>query len=79
MNSGPSQAFLQSLRSEPAGWAISNEGAATVSLFLTPLMLMLLVLYVHILDSGLCTTIQNVILAFKGIALLSSSQKQAEA
>lgn len=76
MNSAPNQAFQQSLRTEPAGWAISSEGTAIASLLLTSLMLMLLLLQTQMLGSGLCTTTQNETLGLK--QTLSSGQKQAE-
>lgn len=56
MNSGPRQAFLQSLRTEPA---IFSEDAATVPIHLTSLVSMPLLHYIQMLSSGLCTTIQN--------------------
>lgn len=78
MYSGLSQAFWQSLRTEPAEWATSKEGAAIASLLLTSLTLMLLLLQTQMLGSGLCTTTQNETLGLKHTVLLSSGQKQAE-
>lgn len=78
MNSGPSQAFQQSLRTEPAGWAVSSEDAAIASLLFTSLVLMLLLLHIQMLGSGLYTTTQNEILGLKHTVLLNRGQKQAE-
>lgn len=47
MSSGPSQAFQQSFRTEPAQ-AISSAGAAIASWFLTHLVLMLLLLHTNV-------------------------------
>lgn len=75
MNSGPSQAFQQSFRTEPAQQAISSAGAAIAPWFLTHLVLMLLLLHTNVGFWSPCYHTKGEV----GIEAHSSTQQWAEA